>query len=229
MAAVHARRGSGIVYHDVCVCVCVCVCMCVGSVCGLCVMGSVCVWVGRVCVGRVCGFVCVGSCVWVVCVGSVPRESCLVCGLREVVCFSVCCRGQCLAVPALCCPYSSSSPLFTLSPSLDDDVLLRVGCVGGRFVIVEDTAIGPDISFLVNAGGIVVADAASLPDVVAACVAAPAEVRDAIAAAGHDAFMRRPARLTMLPCVQQLLLTRGCTGMDVTLTQAQHPNSSQAQ
>ena len=130
----------------------------------------------------------------------------------------VCTVGPCLCLCTAHCGLSPpSTPPFPLllaahSRSRPFNTASAASCSGfrTRFIIAEDTASELDIGFLLDAGGIVVANASALPAVVERYVRGPASDRDVIAARGHAAFLAMPAWSTMAPCVNELLLARGC-------------------
>jgi hypothetical protein len=114
-------------------------------------------------------------------------------------CACECSRVRVCGVHDLCVHFPSRPRLVCLPPSIN-----------ARFVIAEDTAVVEDVAFLLDAGGIVVANASALPAVVAHYAHGPASVRRTIAQQGHDAFLAMPSWQTLAPCVQELLRDNGC-------------------
>ena len=75
---------------------------------------------------------------------------------------------------------------------------------------MENTAVYGDVGFLIDAGGVIVANQSALPHVVAKYVFGPAADRDAVAERGYSAFLGRPSQQLLLPCVAQLFQRHGC-------------------
>ncbi len=75
---------------------------------------------------------------------------------------------------------------------------------------MENTTDPADIAFLTRVNGIVVGAANDLPSLVDTALRAPVAWRDAIATAGHNAFVKRSSERALAGCVNDLLMRRGC-------------------